>query len=99
MPVAYSWVVVVVVILILWVSPVQEVLRHTMPWVSAKHMGLLIYSRDFSTNTLIKKMKWCAGGFEHLTCIHNTCLYGPVRFYCTYMQDNENKQVVCSTGH
>lgn len=37
-------------------------------------------------------MKWYAGAFEDLIYIHSTSLYGPVRFYCTYMQDNEIKQ-------
>lgn len=39
-------------------------------------------------------MKRYAGGFEYLTRILNTHLYGPVRYYCTYMQDNENRQDV-----
>lgn len=81
-------------LIFLWVSPVQESLRYTIFWVNAKHIGLLIHRRDFSTDTLSKKMKWCTGGFERLTCICNICIYGPVRFYCTYRQDNENKQDV-----
>lgn len=71
-------------LLILWVSPDQEGFRHTMSWVSAKHMGLLIHRRDFSTDTLSKKMKWCTGGFD---IWHVFAFYGPVRFYCTYRQE------------
>lgn len=34
----------------------------------------------------------CVGAFEDLTYIHNSSLYGPIRFYCTCMQDNGIKQ-------
>lgn len=37
-------------------------------------------------------MKWHAGAFEDLTYILNTPLYGPARFHCTYIRDNEIKQ-------
>lgn len=37
-------------------------------------------------------VKWYAGTYEDLIYIHNTSLYGPVRFYCTSMQDNEIQQ-------
>lgn len=93
-PICGRWWLLLLLLFFLWVSPVQVVLCHTVPWVSAKPVGLLIHSRDFSTNTLIKRMKWYAGEFEHFTCIRNTHPYGPVRFYSTYMQDNENGQDV-----
>lgn len=37
-------------------------------------------------------MKWYAGAFEDLPYIHHTSHYGPIRFYCTKVQDNEIKQ-------
>lgn len=37
-------------------------------------------------------MKLYTGAFENLTYIHNTSIYGPVKFYCTYVQDNEIEQ-------